>query len=128
MMHKRQAQQIACETDPSTLATCACCGKEQRTAKEIPRGWAIEDDELRCTGCKTGALKSPSRRLHGKSGKSKVGRLKINCLCGETFAVLYRARMENRLLCPRCQQLEWIMVADARLEDFTLSLKWRDKA
>ena len=73
---------------------------------------------------------SPSRRKYGKNGNTKVGRLTVVCpRCGQRWSVLYRPRENHPSVCPNCKRWRVELCADARLEDFEISMTpWNIKS
>lgn len=70
--------------------------------------------------------RSPTRRKHGKNGRTAVGRMTVVCpYCGRPWSVLYRPRELHGSVCPNCHRWECDLESNRRLEDFTVTMRRR---
>lgn len=65
---------------------------------------------------------SASRRVYSKNGKVKVGRLYFSCPCREKFSILFTPRDKAAAVCPRCKSVKLEVFANARLEEFSITV------
>jgi len=79
-----------------------------------PERMASKVEQARSSG------KSPSRIRYGKNGRMRVTRIRLRCLCGDSFDVLIGARIPARAVCSKCMAVAFEIRGSGRDHDTIL--------